>query len=246
MLKELEDYNWFPRIFRRFQGDFIGSIASWFHLYRPLLPVLKDMMDNNKIVRVQDLCSGSGLPALYMQSSISGMDCMVLSDKFPPARFADTAGLTYLQETTDVLLLQPHSGVCYTMFNSFHHFSDEEQECIIGKMAASGSSFLFAEILEPGLLPLFKVILTTTLGQLLLMPFVRPFSLLRLCFTYIIPVNLCTILYDGILSVIRSKRVSQYRLLLKGTANPGYSVIISKLKNQSGSMVYLQGRPVTP
>ncbi len=245
MIKELEDYNWFPQVLRRFQGDFIGSIACWFHLYRPLLPVLQKLMHATKTTRIQDLCSGSGLTAMYMQRQLTGADSMILSDKFPPAQFPYTARLAYLKEATDILPLEPHQGVCYTMFNAFHHFSDAEQEHIIDKMAASGSTFLFAEILEPGVLSFINVILATTVGQLLLMPFVRPFSLLRLCFTYIIPVNLFTILYDGIISVIRSKRVSKYRELLKTRAVPGYAIVINKIKNPSGGLVYLQGQPET-
>jgi hypothetical protein len=57
MLKELEDYNWFPKILRRWQTEFIGSVAIWTNLYKPLVPVLNKMITDNSIINLQDICS---------------------------------------------------------------------------------------------------------------------------------------------------------------------------------------------
>ena len=50
MLKELEDYNWFPKILRRWQMEFIGTIAIWTKLYQPLIPILQQMADVDILV----------------------------------------------------------------------------------------------------------------------------------------------------------------------------------------------------
>jgi hypothetical protein len=52
---------------------------------------------------------------------------------------------------------------------------------------------------------LLKIIFTTTIGQIILTPFVKPFSWMRLVFTYIIPINLFTITWDGVVSVLKSE-----------------------------------------
>jgi len=46
---------------------------------------------------------------------------------------------------------------------------------------------------------------------LLLAPFVKPFSLGRLFFTYVVPVNVLTITWDGVISVLRARTAEQYR-----------------------------------
>ena len=70
MIKELEDYSWFPQTLRRWQMEFIGSIAVWTKLYQPLAPVLQQLIEENKIIALQDLCSGSGIPAVYIHNAL--------------------------------------------------------------------------------------------------------------------------------------------------------------------------------
>ena len=83
MIKELEDYNWFPQLFRHFQTAYIGSIIKWTKFYKPLVPVVQHLLNENKINNIQDLCSGSGMPAVFMQQQLSGDYKTTLSDKFP-------------------------------------------------------------------------------------------------------------------------------------------------------------------
>lgn len=244
MLRELEDYKWFPKILRRFQGDYIGSLVKWFNIYQPLTPVLQELVKQSNTGMMQDLCSGSGLPAVYVMQRLQGVDKLILSDKYPLAAFKDTSSVEYLQNSTDVLLLEPQNGICYTMFNSFHHFTTAEQKHLIDKLISEKCTFLFAEILEPSFLTGIKIFLTTTLLQLVLMPFVRPFNLLRLCFTYIFPLNIFTITYDGLLSVIRSKTVTQYQLLPDQIKNSGFEISIFKINNVKGGLVCIKGRPI--
>ena len=244
MLKELEDYNWFPPLFRRFQAEYIGSIVKWFHIYLPLVPVLRDLLINSKSSRVQDLCSGSGLPSVCLHHDIQPGFPWILSDKFPPPNYYFKEDLFYLSGSSDILQLEPVKDTCYTLFNAFHHFTNHEQQHIIHRFISAGSPFLIAEILEPGILNLLKIFFTTTVLQLLLAPFVQPFSLLRLFFTWLVPLNLFTVCYDGLVSVIKSKKLHQYRSLLEGYSNPAYRISINRISNWKGGLIYLKGHPI--
>ena len=243
MIKELEDYNWFPKIFRRFQQEYIGSIIIWTRFYQPLVPVIRLLLNENNVNTVQDLCSGSGMPAICMQRQLGGHGKTILSDKFPEPTFQDDAAVAYLKLEVDVLQLKPEQNICYTMYNAFHHFTDMEKQGLVQKMQATGAPFIIAEVLEPGLLTMLKIILTTTAVQLLTAPFVRPFSLLRLLFTYIIPVNVFTVTYDGIISVLKSRSVKQYQILLQEMGNEIYKITVHRYAGWKGAVICIKGHP---
>ena len=243
MIKELEDYNWFPKIFRRFQMEYIGSIIKWVHFYQPLVPVFKILLKENNTNTIHDLCSGSGLPAVYIQKQMGDEYKTILTDRFPESSFVNTDMVNYLQEVSDVMKLLPGQGKCYTMYNAFHHFNHQQQQQIILKLQTANAPFVFAEILEPDIFTLIKIIFTTTIVQLTTAPFVHPFSLLRLLFTYIIPVNLFTVTYDGIISVIRSKSVKQYEKLLQEMVNNRYQLSVHRYSGWKGTVICITGNP---
>jgi hypothetical protein len=243
MIKELEDYNWFPQLFRHFQAAYIGSIIKWTKFYKPLVPVVQQLLSENKISNIQDLCSGSGMPAVFMQQQLSGNYKTILSDKFPEHSFATTENIIYLKNETDVLLIKPEHDICYTMYNAFHHFTDSEKQAVLKNLQAANAPFVIAEILEPDFFTLIKIGFTTTVIQLLTVPFVKPFSLLRLLFTYIIPVNILTVTYDGVISVLKSKSAQQYNNLVNKIANGNYEMTVHKIRNWKGTITYIKGNP---
>lgn len=210
-MKELEDQPWFPARFRNAQTAFIGFVVARFGIYKPFTAWLKSAGLQHR--SMFDLCSGSGEPAvgIYKQSQL--FSTLTLSDKFPPGGYAEQADIHYLPESADVTEMQFSNGHCYTMFNALHHFSDSEKKTISGKIIRSGSEAVFAEILQPNIICMLKVVLATTAGVWLLTPFVRPLSFSNLFFTYLLPVNVLSITYDGVVSVLKSRSESQYRKL---------------------------------
>jgi hypothetical protein len=88
-----------------------------------------------------------------------------------------------------------------TMFNAFHHFEATAQEQIVAKIAGQHRPMLIVEITRPTVINFVMVTIAGTIGQLLLAPFVAPFSWKRLCFTYLLPINLITVTWDGWMSV---------------------------------------------
>jgi hypothetical protein len=212
-LKELEDSSWFPSILRNFQTEFIGFIVSHFGVYNPLIRYLQALAlpDMEQV----DLCSGSGQPAIHIFEATRCFQQLSLTDKFPNQYHGTNKKIIYKAVKTDVLRMTFESGKCYTMFNAFHHFSADEKLFIVQKIQGAGSHFIFAEILEPRFFCASKVIFISTAGQLLFSPFIKPFSLKRLFFTYIIPLNLITVTLDGVISVIKSGKPCYYTALFK-------------------------------
>ena len=222
-MKELEDYAWFPVMFRRFQMDFIGYVVTTFNFYDVFIQHLQKK--ENTSMPMFDLCSGSGEPAITIFKKSSSFTSLTLSDKFP-----STPAIHQL----DVLNMTFEKGQCYTMFNALHHFTDEEKISILANIKASGAKAYFVEILEPSILFLLKVCGLTLVLNLFITPFIRPFSLSRLFFTYIIPINLISITYDGVVSVLKSRSLKQYQQILPA------GIEVYHLKKRLSSLVVIE------
>ncbi len=222
-MKELEDFHWFPQIFRNFQTEFIGFIVANYAIYKPFIEYLKS---EPKQQTMFDLCSGSGEPAISIFEKSKLFSTLILSDKFPSSKKIIT---------TDVLNTSFSPNTCYTMFNAFHHFTDEEKLSIIKMIQKNNANGYFVEILEPSFIFLIKVFITTTICNLLLAPFIKPFSIKRLFFTYLLPINILSITYDGIVSVCKSRSMKQYKKLFQDE-----NVDVLKLHGTLSSLILIK------
>lgn len=235
VLKELEDCDWFPGYLRRFQTDFIGFAVAKMNVYDEVAAVI----DTSSATQMVDLCSGSGEPAITVFRKCENFTHLTMTDKFPSKKIDDEQ-ISYCNESLDVRKMKFHPGMCYTMFNAFHHFSNSEKLNFVDKIRDSGSTAVIVELLEPKLFCMLKVILAGTIGSLLAAPFVKPFSFARLFFTWIVPLNILTITIDGVISVIKSKSANQYRKLFSAHAG---TVDISMINKFLLPVVIIQIRP---
>lgn len=234
-MKELEDYKCFPSVFRNFQTEFIGYIVVVFDVYYVFVDYLN--RSHFPILPMKDLCSGSGEPAIGIFNKSNCFSSLSLSDKFPNAHCRGRSEIFNEIREEDVLEVEFKDGTYYTMFNSLHHFSDHEKVEILQRIHKNGSSAFFVEILEPTLLCFFKVLFITIVGSLLFTPFVKPFSYSRLFFTYIIPVNLFTVTFDGWVSVMKSRSIKQYQKLFSENHLP---VKVFRLESGLSSLIVLE------
>lgn len=237
-MKELEDYNWFPNVLRKFQTEFIGFVVSKFNVYGAFFEHLKSLSLPKQTMT--DLCSGSGEPAISIFKKSNCFHQLILTDKYPNDLHLQDERISYEKESMDAMEMEFEPGTCYTMFNAFHHFKDEDKLKIIEKITKSGSTAFFVEILEPRIICLLKVLFATTIGTLIFTPFVKPFSLKRLFFTYILPINIFTITFDGIVSVLKSGSVNHYKELFAGFDD---SLKVIRLTNGFTPIILMQIQP---
>ena len=234
-MKELEDYYWFPPVLRNFQTEFIGFVVEKFNVYDIFIQHLKTILLDRQ--PMTDLCSGSGEPAISIFRKSNCFTHLKLTDKFPNALKIHEDKISYEMQSIDVLKMEFKPETYYTMFNAFHHFTDEEKVKIVKQIQNSGSDAFIVEILEPTVFCFLKIFFTTIIGSLVLTPFIRPFSLKRLLFTYILPVNIITITFDGLISVLKSRSVKQYQNLL---TNNERAIKIFKLKKGITPLIVIQ------
>ncbi len=212
-IPELEDQGWFPAILRNYQTDFLGIAAKLIKLYEPLIPVLG--RNASAKCAICDLCSGNGAAAIYATAGARKAGAkLILTDKFPNTNFQDYVQLNsveYSKISVDILHDRLPKAETYTMFNGLHHFNERQIEQVITKIKAQNGDALFIEPLQPNFAVLLKVMIATTLGALLFIPFIRPFRWYHFVFTYLIPIGIIATMWDGIASVINA--YSQGQLL---------------------------------
>ena len=240
-LKELEDYSWFPPVLRKMQLEYVGWISASLQVYRPLGKIMEGFPSNQWI----DLASGSGWPALYLKKKATDPIFFRLTDWYPNSASKEVLKhMEYDPEPLNLLDFQPEAGQQYSMFNAFHHFTTQEQKQIITKMKEAKAGFIIAEVLEPSLLSFIQVTLAALLVQPLSAWAIRPFSFLRIATTYLVPIQLATVAWDGWLSVLKSKTLAQYQDLVRGISSSEYVIQVARIPQLRGNLIVLSAQPI--
>lgn len=222
-LFELEDQPWFPRLLRQQQVEFIGWLVERFGVYASVRDGLRTALQRLKATEVTDLGSGQGGPVRYLsrQPGLAHVR-FLLTDLFPAPAVVPEPTVRWHTKPVDALGYEVPGTGPITLFNAFHHFGPVEQGRLV-RLHGHRGVFIY-EVLQPSAPAFLKILFTTTVGQLLLAPFVRPFRWERLLFTYLLPVNLLTIPWDGLVSVARSEAPDTLVERLRAAAPPGVSV----------------------
>ena len=237
-MRELEDLPWFPAFLRKHQMDYLKFIAAAFNIYHPALPYLKKNIHRHPEKGWTDLCSGTGGPI----QSFDFNHPVLLTDLYPILYDKSSTGhISYYKYPVNVLTDAIPGDGLITLFNGFHHFNHEEKINILEKIRESKRPMLIIEILQPTTICLLKVLFTTTIGHWLMVPFMKPFSLKRIIFTYLIPVHTLTIMIDGIISVCKSKTAAYYNTLAEKCSTEQYTFRFKIIPSFSTKLFLLYG-----
>ena len=223
------------------QLEYVGWISASLAVYRPLGKIMEGFPSNQWI----DLASGSGWPALYLKKKATDPIFFRLTDWYPNSASKEVLKhMEYDPEPLNLLDFQPEAGQQYSMFNAFHHFTTQEQKQIITKMKEAKAGFIIAEVLEPSLLSFIQVTLAAFLVQPLSAWAIRPFSFLRIATTYLVPIQLATVAWDGWLSVLKSKTLVQYQDLVRDISSSEYVIQVARIPQLRGNLIVLSAQPI--
>lgn len=238
----MEDYSWFPESLRLQQMEFIGWVTSGMGALDGAIKSYKSWAPEGSIM---DLCSGSGQPAVFLHQHADLNNQLELTDLHPSflKTFSDqsaAANVVLRHEPLDVLedkgsWITEAEG--FSMYNAFHHFKPQQQIQMVRQMAKAHKPFFFVEILQPNIWSFLQILLTTTLGQLILGPFIRPFRWSRIFWTYVLPINLLTITFDGLVSVFRAQSQNTYEQLLSPLNTHGYKIKVYNKRSAWGTRI---------
>jgi hypothetical protein len=214
-LFEFTDLPWYPQVFRRIQTDYLQFVATLGAGHKYLIPLFKRAMQHAKTNEIVDLCSGGTGPWVRLKEQLEQAGLSVdinLTDKYPdPASTekwaaASRLGIRYLAEPVDAMDVPPHLKGMRTLFEGFHHFKPEQAKAILqdalGKRVAIG---IFEASLKPplGIILLLLAPLTTLLSYFFMTPLIKPRTISRFFWTYLIPIVPLATSWDGVISLLR-------------------------------------------
>lgn len=214
-LFEFLDLLWYPQTFRRMQTDYLQFAATMGMGHQNLVPLIAKAMQYAGTTQIVDLCSGGTGPWMRLQEHFkqAGLSVTVkLTDKYPDPEAmhkwagASPQGIEYLTEPVDAMHVPAHLRGMRTLFEGFHHFKPEQARSILQDALENRAAIgIFEASLKPdlGLFLLLLAPLMTLMGYFFVTPFIKPRSLSRFIWTYLIPIVPLTTCWDGIVSLLR-------------------------------------------
>jgi hypothetical protein len=227
---ELHEQPWFPSTLRNEITDALQFGLNLIKAYAPIAPLLQNVVDSTRLRSIVDMCSGGGGPWLdlsrKLQSDASALH-ILLTDKYPNVkafqniRAASENHIAFYPESVDAMKVPGELQGFRTMFTSFHHFPPAEARAILQNAVDTHQSIGIFEITRraPSTVAL---IFPWALMLFILTPFIRPFRWSRLLCTYVVPIIPLVLLFDGVVSCLRTYRPPELREMVKKLAGIEY------------------------
>lgn len=251
-LIEIHEQDWMPESLRSATTDYLAHVEDVSKIYDPVVPVLVEAIRESGADRVVDLCSGGAGPWGRLQGLVSeelGKSIEVVLTDLNPNRAAFEyvseklgAGISFSDAPVDVLDVPEGMSGFRTLFSSFHHFRPDDARKILGDAVAKGEGIAVVEATHRslvGILPMFHVPLIVWLVT----PFIRPFRVSRLFWTYLVPLAPLIIGFDGIVSCLRTYSAGEMLELADKVGVEGYTWKSAAIRVKGMPMSYLVGYP---
>ena len=253
-LFEFEDLGWFPKFLRSYITDLLTYQINHFKIYEPLANKFRSVFKDSKTNTIVDLCSGSGGPVIQICTDLKtenpshkGPQSLYLTDKYPNSKILKNIkdGFVFpLMSSIDARSLPRDLRGFRTMFTAFHHFKPRDAKEILGSAVADGDPIGVFEITERSFASLL-VILIGPVTALYFTFFVRPVTLGRLFWTFVIPIVPLLYTWDGLVSNLRSYSPEElYQMAHAVDRNKEFVWEVGKVKSKFHVLItYLIGKP---
>jgi hypothetical protein len=218
-------------------------------MYKSIVPLLTAALKDSGTETIVDLASGGGGGLIWLNTQLKkevpGLK-IILTDYYPnlPAfeyTKKQASNFECYSKPVDARNVPEGLKGLRTQFLSLHHFRPNDARQILQNAVDSKSSIAIFEAQERSF-PSILAMLFSPVSVLLTAPFIRPFKIGRIIFTYLIPLVPLFVLWDGIVSSLRTYSVKEMHQLVEGLENPGsYNWNIGKIKSGPAVILYLIG-----
>lgn len=226
-LPELEDETWFPAYIRDMGTDYLQWVMNVGDAYKDLVPTLQKGLAKAKQKVVIDIASGGGggwsklgprLKAAEPSVKVLLTDFFPHVDAFKRLQAQDPELFSFRTESIDARAISPSLEGLRTQFLSYHHFRPDDAQRILQNAVDCKAPIMIIEVTERSVKQLIQFAFTPLL-LFFLTPFIKPFKLGRLFFTYIIPILPFFITWDGIASAMRTYKPEEIEAMTKQLTN---------------------------
>lgn len=248
---EFEDLKWFPSFLRNYLTDYLKFLSNQMKIYKSIIPILQKGIDNSKTNQIVDLASGGGGGLTWLNAELlkKNPDLKILLTDFYPNIDAfeytrkQMDNIDYISTSIDARDVPIELKGLRTQFLSLHHFNPEDAIKILQNAVDSGNTIAIFEAQERSFASLFAMI-SSPISVLLTTPFIRPFKFGRILFTYLIPIVPIIVLWDGVVSCLRTYSVHEMHGLVDKVKNKdNFEWEIGKIKSGPPAVnLYLLGK----
>jgi hypothetical protein len=253
---EFHEQPWFPSSIRDEITDALQFGFNLFHAYAPIAPLLQSALESTKSRTVVDMCSGGGGPWLELcrtlqYGKLRGHEPALqiwLTDKYPNPRAIQNFGaasenhVTFYPGPVDAMNVPRELKGFRTMFTSFHHFSPEGARAILADAVHAGEGIGIFEITRRAPLTI-GIMLAWVLTLVACTPCIRPFRWSRLLWTYLVPIIPLVLVFDGVVSCLRTYRTQELLEIAEKLTAGGYRWEMGELSTGKVPITYLIGCP---
>lgn len=254
-LFEFEDLPWFPESWRDVVTDFLrNNLVLGMDVYEPTALLINRVIAQTQVDSIVDLCSGASGPWLNLYDKISSNGSeipIILTDKYPNVHVFKQVGeqssgrIRYVCESIDATSVPKHLSGLRTIFTGFHHFPPSSATKILQDAMESGCPICIFEFTERRWMPILTTPLIAILGVWLSTLRIRPLSLSRILWTYILPIIPLVISWDGVVSNLRTYLPSELKAMTATLTTEGYQWEVGEIKkDRKPPITYLLGYPI--
>jgi hypothetical protein len=252
---EFEDQAWFPTLIRGYMTDYLNFTAELTSApFEAFTKKLKAAMETCKTHKIIDLCSGGGGPIPTVTRILRDQENypveVTLTDYYPNLtafkRIASShSQISFISESIDATHVPQQIKGFRTLFNGFHHFKPDQAKKILIDAVQSKQGIAVFELVGRSPFALFSVA-TALIGIPFLTPFMKPFRISRLVFTYLIPLVPLFIVWDGLISCLRIYSPEELKELVRSIPAEGYvwETALLPFGNIPGHGTYIIGIPL--
>ena len=232
-LFEFEDLSWFPSFLRNYMTDFLQFLTNKTKLFQPVIPIIEKGIKKSETNSVIDLGSGGGGGLLWISEALQKENPdlqIIMTDLYP-----------YITDPVDARDIPDKLKGLRTQFLSLHHFRPDDVKKILQNAIDTKQNIAIFEGQERSFASILAMMFSP-ITVLLVTPFIKPFSFGRLIFTYLIPLVPIFVLWDGIVSSLRTYSIKEMEHLVNELENKDqFDWEIGRKKSGPGVNLYLLG-----
>lgn len=236
--------------------DFLQHIVYVYRLYLPIAHRISKALISSKQSHIIDLCSGGAGPWLSLiaplRKQASNSTLMVtLTDLYPnldafqQARDRYPNYINYCEIPVDATQVSAELFGFRTLFSAFHHLNPEQAQAVLQNTVNARAGIAIFESTQRHPLLLLYMLMTPLLVWVNT-PFIRPFRWNRLLWTYIIPFIPLIVMFDGIVSCLRTYTVDELQTMVAQLNAPEYhwEIGLERMGILPVGITYLIGYPL--
>ncbi len=212
----------FPKLFKKLIAEFLSWFVLKVNASKPFLPVIEEILDKTQTKKVLNIefNIGAGVETVkpFLKDDIT----------------IESISVTKFNTT--------EKGV-YLFVNAFHQLQIFEAKKILHQIADSENPVVVVEGNNDNLWQIIGMTVFVPLTVLATAPFVKPFRISRIIFTYLIPILPIVIIIDGCISLLKLYNPSDLLELTASLNTKNYEWKAGKNDNgRGGKIIYLTGR----